>query len=143
LPDHIVPRNSSLAMGASVGAGAAMFFGGPEVKAEQMVAAKEGETLIYRSASGTPASMTPRVKDAGGLSATNSLENALPGKNQIIDTSKLTNLCAVCDNLATGHVSIYPKNPSLMEGWINSRGGDVTHPLTQELMDAVVGTVHK
>jgi|GEM_PF-2666407 len=47
LPDHIVPRNSSLAMGASVGAGAAMFFGGPEVKAEQMVAAEEAGYL-YR-----------------------------------------------------------------------------------------------
>jgi RHS repeat-associated protein len=103
----------------------------------------QSEGLIYRSASGTPTSMTPRVKDVGGLSAANSLENALPGKNQIIDTSKLTFLCAECDNPKTGHVSIYPKDPRLMQDWINSRGGDKIHSLTQELLDAVIGTVNK
>lgn len=103
----------------------------------------KGEGLIYRSASGTPASMTPRAADTKGLSAANSLENALPGKNQIIDTSKLKNLCAICDNAKTGHVSIAPKDASQLQGWINSRGGTATHPLTKELMDAVVGTVKK
>ena len=107
------------------------------------IAEGSGKKLVYRSASGTPASMTPRVKDAGGLSAADSLSNALPGKNQIIDTSRLNNLCAVCDNIATGHVSIYPKDPTQMQGWINSRGGDAVHPLTRELMDAVIGTVNK
>ena len=105
-------------------------------------AAKDGG-LIYRAASGTPTSMTPRAKDANGLSAANSLENALPGKNQIIDTSRLNNLCAVCDNLRTGHVSINPKDMSQMQGWINSRGSRDVHPLTKELMGAVVGTVNK
>jgi len=104
-------------------------------------ATKEG-TLIYRAASGTPASMTPRPKDVGGLSAANSLENALPGKNQIIDTSKLKQLCAVCDNEKTGHVSIFPKDMSQMQSWIESRSKEI-HTLTQELMDAVVGTVTK
>lgn len=104
--------------------------------------AAEG-ALIYRSASGTPTSMTPRTKDAKGLSAANSLENALPGKNQIIDTRKLINLCAVCDNIKTGHVSIMPKNMNQMLDWISSRGGVEVHPLTKELLGAVVGTVNK
>ena len=87
--------------------------------------------------------MTPRAKDLKGLSASNSLDNALPGKNQIIDTSKLNKLCAVCDNAKTGHVSIKPKDMSQMQGWINSRGSGTTHPLTKELQDAVIGTVKK
>ncbi len=104
----------------------------------------EAEGLIYRAASGTPSSLTPRLVDVNGLSAATSLESkALSGKIQIIDTSKLTNLCAICDNLATGHVSIYPKNMGMMPGWISSRGGTEIHPLTQELMDAVVGTARK
>jgi RHS repeat-associated protein len=105
--------------------------------------AAKGESLIYRAASGTPASMTPRVVDAKGLSAADSLANALPGKNQVIDTSKFKSLCAICDNPATGHVSITPKDMSQMQGWINSRGGAEIHPFTQELMDAVIGTVKK
>jgi hypothetical protein len=87
--------------------------------------------------------MTPRAVDASGLSAANSLANALPGKNQIIDTSKLTNLCAVCDNKITGHVSIFPREMSQMQGWMNSRGATEMHPLTRELMNAIVGTVRK
>ncbi|HJT43942.1 MAG TPA: RHS repeat-associated core domain-containing protein [Rhizomicrobium sp.] len=105
--------------------------------------AARGESLIYRSASGTPASMTPRAVDTEGLSAADSFKNALSGKNQVIDTSKLKNLCATCDNPATGHVTIAPKDMSQMPGWINSRGGTKIHPLTQELMDAVVDTVKK
>ena len=105
--------------------------------------AEKGESLIYRAASGTPTSMTPRSVDKAGLSATNSLENALLGKNQIIDTSKFKNLCAVCDNPKSGHVSIIPKDATQMQGWINSRGSSEVHPLTRELMDAVVGTVKK
>lgn len=87
--------------------------------------------------------MTPRARDTGGLSAANSLENALPGKNQIIDTSKLKNLCATCDNPKTGHVSITPKDPNVMQEWIDSRGSDTVHPLTQELLDAVVDILRK
>jgi hypothetical protein len=101
------------------------------------------EGFIYRAASGTPSSMTPRTVDTKGLSAANSLQNALPGKNQIIDTAKLKNLCTVCDNPKTGHVSIMPKNADQMQDWINSRGSSQIHPLTQELMDAVIGTVKK
>jgi hypothetical protein len=89
------------------------------------------------------ASMTPRAVDQSGLSAADSLVNALPGKNQVIDTSKFVNLCAVCDNAATGHVSIRPTDMGQMQGWINSRGSSEIHPLTQELMNAVVGTVKR
>ncbi|MDF3822736.1 hypothetical protein P3G55_22755 [Leptospira sp. 96542] len=103
----------------------------------------ESDGLIYRSASGTPDSMTPREKDANGLSAANSLENALTGKNQVIDTSKFKDLCATCDNPKTGHVSITPKDMSQMQDWIDSRGGTEVHPLTRELMDSVVDTVKK
>lgn len=67
----------------------------------------------------------------------------MPGKNQVIDTSKLDQLCAVCDNPKTGHVSIKPKDMSQMLGWIDSRGSSTTHPLTQELMDAVVDQVKR
>jgi len=104
---------------------------------------EKGGSLIYRSASGTPSSMTPRPVDTKGLSAANSLANALPGKNQIIDTSKFTSLCAICDNPATGHVSIKPKDMRVMQSWIESRVSTAIHPLTQELMDSVVGTVKK
>lgn len=103
--------------------------------------AVKSEGQIYRAASGTPASMTPGAKDTKELSANDSLANALPGKNQVIDTSKLKSLCAVCDS--PGHVSILPKDASQMQSWINSRGGSEVHPLTWELMDAVVRTVKK
>jgi RHS repeat-associated protein len=105
--------------------------------------AARGSGLIYRAASGTPASMTPRAVDGKGLSAADSLTNALPGKNQVIDTSKFKNLCATCDNRATGHVSITPTDMGQMQDWINSRGSSEVHPLTQELMNSVVDTVRK
>ena len=116
-----------------------------EAGAEGAVAAGDaGESnFVYRAASGTPNSMTPRAVDTNGLSASDSLANALSGKNQVIDTSKFTNLCAICDNPETGHVSIRPTDMSQMQDWINSRGGSAIHPLTQELLDAVVGTVNK
>lgn len=99
--------------------------------------------FIYRQGSRTASNLTPRPVDTKGLSASNSLENARPGTNQVIDVSKLEKLCAVCDNATTGHVSIRPRDMSQMQGWINSRGTDTVHPLTQELEAAVVGTVKK
>jgi RHS repeat-associated protein len=97
------------------------------------------EGFVYREASGTPNSMTPRAKDPNGLSAANNMENALPGKNAVIDVSKLKNLCAVCDNLKTGHVSIRPKDMTKMQGWIDSKAtaNSNPHPFTKELLDAV------
>ncbi len=102
--------------------------------------AKNTSNFVYRTGSGTPTNLTPRLKDTGGLSAN---VNPMPGKNQVIDTSKLDKLCAVCDNPKTGHVSIKPKDTSQMQGWIDSRGSGTTHPLTQELMDAVVDQVKR
>ncbi len=98
------------------------------------------DNLVYRGGSGTPTNLTPRAKDTTGLSGN---VNPMPGKNQVIDTSKLDKLCAVCDNAKTGHVSINPKDMSQMQGWIDSRGSGTTHPLTQELMGAVVDQVKK
>jgi hypothetical protein len=119
-------------------------FGGA-VSAEVSVAkaAVTDAGMIYRSATGTAKSMTPRLRDVNGLSAANSLKNALSGKNQIIDPSKFNNLKAMCDNPNTGHVSITPKDMSQMQDWINSRAGVDVHPLTQELLDSVIGTVNK
>lgn len=101
---------------------------------------KKADNLVYRNGSGTPTNLTPRPTDKEGLSAN---VNPMPGKNQVIDTTKLDNLCAVCDNPNTGHVSIKPKDMSQMKSWIDSRGSDTTHPLTQELMDAVVDQVKR
>lgn len=64
--------------------------------------------------------MTPRAIDTNGLSAANSLKNGLPGKNQITDTSKPKNLCAVCDNPNTGHVSITPNTNAALHGTSSS-----------------------
>jgi len=108
-------------------------------EAVEAVTEKAGN-FVFRGGSGTPTNLTPRPQDIGGLSGN---VNSMPGKNQVIDTSKLNQLCAVCDNLKTGHVSIKPKDMSQMQGWIDSRGTGTTHSLTQELMDAVVDQVKK
>jgi RHS repeat-associated protein len=121
----------------------------PEVAAAERIAAATAvgtgliETgMIYRAGSGSAANLTPRLQDVNGLSATNSLTSALPGKNQIIDTSKLKQLCAVCDNAKTGHVSIGPRDASRMQEWIDSRNKQL-HEFTQELLNAVIGNVKK
>ena len=101
------------------------------------------QNLIFRQGNANAYQFTPRTKDVKGLSAFDSLENAKPGNNQIIDTSLLKNLCAVCDNPETGHISIFPKDFSQMQGWMRSKGGTEIHPLTQELLDANVGKVKK
>ena len=108
--------------------------------ADGFVVAKEGHNLIYRSGSRSATNLTPRAKDTTGLSAN---LQPMPGKNQVIDTSKLNNLCATCDNPKTGHVSITPKDMNQMQDWIDSRGGNTVHLLTQELIDAVVDTIKK
>ncbi|MDX5405751.1 MAG: hypothetical protein LPK11_01750 [Chromatiaceae bacterium] len=113
---------------------------GGKPKADVKNVTKGEDNLVYRGGSGTPTNLTPRAKDTTGLSGN---VNPMPGKNQVIDTSKLDKLCAVCDNAKTGHVSIKPKDMSQMQGWIDSRGSGTAHPLTQELMDAVVDQVKK
>ncbi|WP_269764308.1 RHS repeat-associated core domain-containing protein, partial [Burkholderia ubonensis] len=102
----------------------------------------EGEDLgvIYRGGSRTPVNLTPRTQDVTGLSAN---VKPVPGKSVVIDTSRLNLLCAICDNKKTGHVSIKPKDPSQMAGWIQSRAEGGDHPLTKELENAVVGVMKK
>ena len=87
--------------------------------------------LVYRGGSKSDKNLTPRTKDVDGLSTFN---KPIAGKNQVINTSKLTNLEAVPDNPKSGHVSIKPKDMSKMQEWIDSRDcPDTTHPLTKEL----------
>lgn len=93
---------------------------------------------VYRGASGTYQSMTPRAIDTEGLSSWDK-PNRIQGKVQIIDTQKLgDDLEAVPDG--GGHVSIRPKDMSEMEGWIASRAtaNDSPHPFTEVLKDAII-----
>ena len=115
----------------SSGGGSVSFGGGGDL----------GPRVIYRGGSSTPTNLTPRPGvDTGGLSAN---INPLPGRNQIIDTSKFDILCAVCDNPATGHVTIFPRDPSALEGWAAPRGTSTTSPYTRELMNSIIGTVRR
>jgi hypothetical protein len=92
---------------------------------------------VYRSASGTYQSLTPRPRDTEGLS-TFDTPDRMRGKIKIIDAQKLRSLEAVTDG--GGHVSIRPKDMGEMEGWIASRdtANENPHPFTQELMDSIV-----
>lgn len=100
-------------------------------------------SLVYRAGSASADNLTPRpVIDGTGLSAFTTPEAAAPngGKVQIIDTSLLKALCAICDNSPPGHVSIRPVEASQLPAWMQSRGGGTPHPLTVELQGAIVGT---
>ena len=101
------------------------------------------EGTVFRRGPKTPTNFTPRPgKDPDGLSTFKTPDGFDPGdKAQQIDTSKLKNLYAREDPSPPGHVTIAPKDPSQMGPWSGSRGGDAIHPLTQELMDAVVGEI--
>lgn len=93
--------------------------------------------LIYRSGSATPMNMTPRVTDQNGLSAYRDVPSTPNCKYQVIDTSKLNDLRAFCDNNPTGHFCIVPRDMSRMQEWIATRGVSV-HSFTQELLNAIV-----
>jgi len=96
--------------------------------------------LVYRAGSASDVNLTPRPVDVGGLSTFDSPDYLPPGtKYQIIDTSQFESLDAIPDTSPLGHVSITPQDSSLMEEWISSRG-NYTHGLTQQIMDAIVGT---
>ena len=97
--------------------------------------------IVYRGGSKSNKNFTPRPKDIDGLSTFN---KPILGKNQVIDTSKLTNLEAVLDNPKSGHVSIRPKDKSKMQEWINSRDcEESTHPFTKELQEDVIKVIKK
>lgn len=102
---------------------------------------------IYRAASGTPDSLTPRpgIDDVPGphgqmgLSFFDSLDNPniRPGSKYVsIDVAGLNNLEAHFDNVPPGHVSVRPQTLHQLQGWSATRGTGQIHPLTQELFDA-------
>jgi hypothetical protein len=93
--------------------------------------------LIYRSGPATPVNMTPRPADVDGLSAYRDVPGTPGCKFQVIDTSKLNNLHAFCDNDSTGHFCIVPHDMSKMQEWIDTRGKAI-HPFTEELLNAIV-----
>jgi len=104
---------------------------------------------VYRSATGTNASMTPRLnKDTEGprrgLSAHINPEEAIsrkenPQKHRVlgIDVGALRELQAFQDE--TGHVSLRPATDELLRAWAESRD-DEEHPhqLTQEVQAAII-----
>jgi hypothetical protein len=105
--------------------------------------------LAYRSASGTANSVTPRpgIDDmpGGGLSAYDSLENpgVKPGKYVVIDTSRLRSLYAIADELPPGHITIRPSTDLQLQDWASSRNTGTVHPLTKEILDAVIDIAKK
>ncbi|MBE2201483.1 MAG: RHS repeat-associated core domain-containing protein, partial [Anaerolinea sp.] len=110
------------------------------------VAHRLSEGRIYRGASGTPDSITPRpgIDDVPGsqgqlgLSFFDSLDNpnVKPGKYVSIDVARLSNLEAHFDNIPLGHVSVRPPTLHELQGWSATRGTGQIHPFTQELFDA-------
>jgi hypothetical protein len=101
-------------------------------------------TKCYRNGSATDGNLTPRPNDTEGLSTFDTLEAATPpgGKAQVIDPDKLDELIAEPTG-PPGHIGIRPKDPSQLQEWIDSRGSSTTHPLTQEVRDAIVGEVRR
>ena len=98
--------------------------------------------IIYRNATGSPSSLTPRpgIDDVpgGGLSFFNNIDKLNPGKYVAIDASKLQKLTAVFDNNPPGHVTVTPSTLSELQAWAATRGTEVIHQLTQELINLVV-----
>src|SRR5258706_41979 len=104
---------------------------------------------IYRSASGTPDSLTPRlVKDVlepltegktPGMSFWNNIDKLNSGKYIAVDVTKIKNLSVVFDNNPEGHVTLTTSLEQLTE-WANTRGSTVliesAHWLTQEIYNA-------
>jgi hypothetical protein len=93
--------------------------------------------FIYRTGAATPVNMTPRVTDQKGLSAFSEVPRRSSCKYQVIDTSKLNNLRAFCDDESTGNFCIVPRDMSKMQEWIGTRG-KTTHVFTAELLNAIV-----
>lgn len=104
--------------------------------------------LVYRRGSKFPDNLTPRPGiDTDGLSTFDSLEGAVGpgGKAQVIDTEKLRSLKAVRSEPPPGHVLITPllADDQTLAEWAATRGTGTVHPLTQEILGAVVDTVRR
>jgi hypothetical protein len=99
------------------------------------------ETRIYRAASGTPDSVTPRpgIDDlpGGGVSFWSSVAHLSPGKYIEVDPGRLRDLIARFDGNPPGHVTVAPPSSALLADWAATRGTGVIHPLTQELLGAI------
>jgi RHS repeat-associated protein len=103
--------------------------------------------FIFKKASGTPDSLTPRpgiddLDESGGLSFFNSLENLGADANDKwvqIDPKKFKELKAVFDNDPIGHVSVRPKSGVLqdLKDWAKTRGTNSIHRFTSELLNAI------
>lgn len=108
--------------------------------------AANAPAYVYRGGSASADNLTPRPGvDNTGLSTFDTVEAATPpgGKAQVIDTGRLSSLSAVPDAPPPGHVSITPGDPALVEQWAATRGTGQVHPYTQELQNAIVGTVRR
>jgi hypothetical protein len=102
--------------------------------------------LVYRRGSKFPDNLCPRPElDLDGLSTFDTLERAVePGeKAQVIDTSKLRSLMAVAAEPPPGHVCLTPGDPMLVAQWAATRGSGLVHPLTQDVLNAIVDTVRR
>lgn len=99
---------------------------------------------IFRSASGTPGSVTPRpgIDDVsgGGLSFFDGLDNpgVKPGKYVEVDTNLLHGLEVDFDDVPPGHVTVRPNSLSELQEWAATRNTEVIHPYTQKILDAIV-----
>ena len=92
---------------------------------------EEKSTFIYRSASGTYQSLTPRPKDTNGLS----FSTVPPATGKYVTTTieaiNSTGILNAVKDSAT-HVSVYPVDMTTLQGWIDSRetANEKPHPYT-------------
>lgn len=104
--------------------------------------------LVYRRGSKFSDNLTPRPGiDTDGLSTFDSLEGAVDpgGKAQVIDTEKLRSLKAVRNEPPPGHISVtlVPADEKTLAEWAATRGTGTVHPLTLEILGAIVDTVRR
>lgn len=102
--------------------------------------------LLYRRGSKFPDNFTPRPGiDVDGLSFFDSLEKAAdPGeKAQVIDADRLRSLTGTPSEPPPGHVTLSPNDVTRLSEWAATRGTGAIHPLTQEILDAIVDTVRR
>jgi len=96
------------------------------------------ETYIYRSATGTAKSLTPREnKDENGLSFFTTQPSSGKYFRTTIEAVNSTGvLVAIPDPINPSHILINPVIPTTMEGWIKSRdtANENPHPYTILLM---------
>lgn len=108
--------------------------------------------FIYRKASGSADSLTPRpgVDDLnlenGGLSFFDSIENMVnnlplkPGdKYVVVDPKKLDGLDVILDNTPPGHVSVRPPTLDALKEWASTWKTGTVHRFTEIIKDAIVG----